>query len=132
LNLAGINLVGIAKGRKQEESLKDRFFKPFTPVPIILSPNSQSLHTLQNIRDEAHRFAITYHQKLRKKKALHSILDDIPGIGPRRKQILINSFGSLKNLKNAGEDEIRSVKGFNEKTAQNVYRFLHSDTREEL
>ncbi|OGL45490.1 MAG: excinuclease ABC subunit C [Candidatus Schekmanbacteria bacterium RBG_13_48_7] len=131
LQLDSIDIIGIAKGRKQDESLRDRLFKPEITTPIILPPNSQTLHVLQQIRDEAHRFAITFHQKLRKKAGLHSILDEIPGIGPTRRKLLLKHFGSLKKIKNANVEELSEIKGMDAVTAHNVHRFLHDDNNME-
>jgi excinuclease ABC subunit C len=124
LNIKDVPVIGIAKGRTLDQSLKDRLYKPGKGKPIILSPDSQALHILQRIRDEAHRFAITFHQKMRRKRGLHSILDEIPGVGKTRKKSLLRHFGSLKNLKIASPEMLRQVDGIDAKTADNIFRFF--------
>ena len=79
---------------------------------------------LQQIRDEAHRFAITYHRKLRGKRNLESILDYIEGIGPKRRKALWQAFGNLEGIKAATEEELAAVPGMNQKAAAEVYRFF--------
>jgi excinuclease ABC subunit C len=104
----------------------DHVFLPDIPTPIILPSSSKALHLLQRIRDEAHRFAIQYHQKLRSKEIEHSLLDEIKGIGPKRKKSLINHFGSVEGIKIASLDELAAIKGINENLAREVYKYLHS------
>ena len=91
---------------------------------IILSHHSPELQLLQQIRDEAHRFAITYHRKLRGKRNLESILDYIEGIGPKRRKALWQAFGNLEGIKAATEEELAAVPGMNQKAAAEVYRFF--------
>lgn len=93
--------------------------------PIILPRNSKSLYLVQRIRDEAHRFAITYHRLLRTKRNLASVLDEIPGVGERRKQILLKHFGSLKKIKEASFHEIVKVEGITEQVAESIYNYFH-------
>ena len=87
---------------------------------ILLNENSESLHLIQRIRDEAHRFAITYHRKLRNHAARRSALDAVPGIGPKRKRTLLRKFGSLKALREAEIDDIASTVGFTRSLARNI------------
>lgn len=91
---------------------------------IILSHHSPELQLLQQIRDEAHRFAITYHRKLRGKRNLESILDHIEGIGPKRRQALWKHFGTMEAIKAATVEELAAADGMNHKTAEAVYRFF--------
>ncbi|MBM6823897.1 excinuclease ABC subunit UvrC [Veillonella magna] len=91
---------------------------------IILSHHSSELQLLQQIRDEAHRFAITYHRKLRGKRNLESILDHIEGIGPKRRQALWKHFGTMEAIKAATVEELAAADGMNHKTAEAVYRFF--------
>ena len=86
-------------------------FVPQTPEPIALPASSQALHLVQRIRDEAHRFAITYHRKLRSKSSIASPVDMVTGIGPKRKRMLMRRFGSLKGIKEAAIDDIATVPG---------------------
>ena len=103
----GLDDIPLASLAKENEWL----FVPHTPEPIILPRDSQALYLVQRIRDEAHRFAITYHRNLRSKGSLGSPLDLVSGIGPKRKRMLMRRFGSLKGIKDAAVDEIASVPG---------------------
>lgn len=99
---------------------------PFRPTPIALPEGSRARHLLQQIRDEAHRFAITYHKKLRGKQSLASILEEIPGVGEKRRQALLRSFGSLKAMQQATIEEIRKVGGMPSHAAAAVHDFLQA------
>ena len=101
LNL-DIPVIGLAK--RMEE-----VYLPGQPDPIRIPRDAEALYLLQQIRDEAHRFAITYHRNLRSKSMVDSILDDVPGIGPARKKALIRHFGSLKKMRQAEKDELAEV-----------------------
>ena len=117
LGFASIPACGIAK---KEELL----FTENEQEAIKLPENSEALYLLQRIRDEAHRFAITYHRQLRSKDSFRSLLDEIPGIGPRRKKALLNKFGSLENIRMASLQELEQVEGMNKKSAMQVYDYL--------
>jgi excinuclease ABC subunit C len=97
-------IVGLAKENEE-------LFLPGQPVPVLLPRDSQALYLVQRVRDEAHRFAVTFHRQRRSKSTFHSKLDDVPGIGPKRKQALIRRFGSLKAVKDASELELATVDG---------------------
>ena len=99
VNIEGIEVIGLAK--RHEE-----VFRPGRSEPLILPADSAGLLLLRQVRDEAHRFAITYHRKLRTKRSLSSILDDIPGVGPKRKSELIKAFGSIERLTRASVESI--------------------------
>jgi excinuclease ABC subunit C len=88
--------------------------------PIVLSRTSQALYLVQRIRDEAHRFAITYHRQVRSKAGLQSALDTIPGIGPKRKRALLRKFGSVKGIREAAVEEIAATVGFTASLAAKV------------
>jgi excinuclease ABC subunit C len=103
----GIDDVPLASLAKENEEL----FVPHTPEPIILPRDSQALYLVQRIRDEAHRFAITFHRNLRSKSSLKSPIDNVTGIGPKRKRMLIRRFGTLKGIKEAAVDDLASVPG---------------------
>lgn len=103
----GLEFVPIAAIAKSEEEL----FVPKDSNPIVLASNSSGLHLLQRIRDEAHRFAISFHTHLRTKAARQSVLDDIPGVGPKRKRSLIRHFGSVHKIREAEVKDIAGVKG---------------------
>ncbi|MCZ9306010.1 excinuclease ABC subunit UvrC [Corynebacterium sp. c8Ua_181] len=118
LGIVDVTLVGLAK--RLEE-----IWVPGDDEPVILPRNSQALFLLQQIRDEAHRFAITYHRQQRSKRMRASVLDSVPGLGPQRRTDLVKHFGSVKKLKAASVEEICEVNGFGPKLAQTVYESLH-------
>jgi excinuclease ABC subunit C len=117
LGIKDVPLVAIAK-RFDELHLEDGRV-------LMLDRRSHALKLLQRIRDEAHRFAVTYHRKLREKDALQSVLGAIPGIGEKKMMELVRYFGSVKKLLSASEEEIQRVKGIGPKLAEVIYRFLH-------
>lgn len=119
LNLSDIPVIGLAK--KFEE-----VFIPQMDEPIILPRNSQALFLLQRVRDESHRFGVTYHRKLRDKDLKHSQLDDIKGIGDKRKMNLLRHFKDIDGIKNASLDDILEVKGMNKQVAIRVYDYFNS------
>ncbi len=110
-------VVGLAKQREE-------LFLPGKPDPVLLPPSSQALFLVQRVRDEAHRFAITYHRALRGKRSLESSLDSVPGVGPRRKRDLIRHFGSVKALRAAELDDIARLPGIGPKTALAIKEYL--------
>lgn len=118
LNLTHIPIIGIAKEFEE-------IYLPNSKRPIIIPKNNRALHLLQQIRDESHRFAITYHRKLRSKAIRASSLDDIVGIGKKRKMNLLKEFGSVDNIKKASVEELTKIKGMNSKIAENVYNYYH-------
>jgi excinuclease ABC subunit C len=120
--LEKVDLASIAKGKGEGES--DKIYVYGRKNPIIFSRNSEALFLLMQIRDEAHRFAITYHKKLRGKKALASELDGVPGIGVKRKKELIKRFGTISKIREGTLDEIASVPGLNKKLAEELKRHL--------
>ena len=103
----GLDAIPLASLAKENEEL----FVPHTPEPIILPRDSHALYLVQRIRDEAHRFAITYHRNLRSKNSLKSPIDNVSGIGPKRKRMLMRRFGTLKGIKEAAVDDLASVPG---------------------
>jgi excinuclease ABC subunit C len=117
LELSEIPIVGLAKEREE-------IFQKHSPDPVILPRNSQSLYLVQRVRDEAHRFAITYHRNVRGKKSLRSQLDDVPGVGPARKKALLRQFGSVKSIRGASLEELAAVPGMTRRTAQELKRAL--------
>jgi len=137
LGLTGrIDLAGIAKSRvvanvrgRAVERSEERFFLPGRKNPVILREGSPALFMLQRLRDEAHRFAITHHRKLRGKAALHSTLEDIPGVGPLRRRLLLKHFGSLKKVRQASLEDLAAVPGLPRPVAETVHRHLHADNR---
>ena len=100
---------------------------PDDDYPIILKRQSEGMYLLQRVRDESHRFAITYHRQTRRKGALRSALDEIPGIGPAYQKKLLNHFGSVKRMRQASQEELEAVKGIGSAKAEAIYQALHSD-----
>ena len=94
---------------------------------ILLDRHSEALHLIQRLRDEAHRFAITHHRKLRASRSVASRLEEIPGIGPKRRRAVLNHFKTVEALMNASEEEIQAVPGVNKDNAQAIYRHLHAE-----
>jgi excinuclease ABC subunit C len=92
--------------------------------PIVLPKNSPSLYLVQRVRDEAHRFAVSYHRRLREKRAYKSILDEVPGIGPKRKKALLKAFGSLKGIREASLEELIQVEGMTRPAAETLLEYL--------
>ena len=95
------------------------------PEPLRIPRGSEALFLLQHLRDEAHRFAITYHRQKRAKRSLHSPLDDIPGVGATRKKTLLKRFGSLLRLQQATVEEIEATPGVGPGLARTIYEHLH-------
>jgi len=117
LGLRDVPVCGLAK--QQEE-----IFVADVADSIMLPRTSEALYLVQRIRDEAHRFAITYHRKIRGKASTQSVLDTIPGIGPKRRRALMRKFGSVKNLRAASTEEIAATLGFTQRLAETVKRSL--------
>jgi excinuclease ABC subunit C len=117
LGLGGIPVAALAK---REEEL----FVPGWEAPVVLPAGSPSLYLVKRVRDEAHRFAITYHRELRGKAMTASVLDEIPGVGPTRQKALMKAFGSVRRLRAASVDEIAAVKGVGLKAASDIAAFL--------
>ncbi|MDP9406174.1 MAG: excinuclease ABC subunit UvrC [Actinomycetota bacterium] len=119
LGVAGVELCSLAK--RLEE-----VFRPDRPEPIVLPRSSEALYLMQRIRDEAHRFAVTYHRSVRGRAMTASAFDTIAGIGPARRKALLDHFGSLKRLRAATVEEIAAVEGFSARLARVVYDGLHA------
>jgi excinuclease ABC subunit C len=115
--------LGIAKERKEEG---EKLYKPGRKNPIVLVPHDPVLLYLMRIRDEAHRFGITFHRKLRNSATLASELDNIDGVGPTRKKNLLKTLGSLKKIKQASVEELGSVSGVGPELAAEIYRYFRS------
>ena len=117
LGITDVAVIGLAK-RLEEVWL------PAEPDPVVLPRTSEALYLLQRVRDEAHRFAISYHRKKRSKRLSSSELDSVPGLGQTRKTALLKHFGSVRKLKQAGVQEIMAVPGFGRRTAESVHAAL--------
>jgi excinuclease ABC subunit C len=122
----GFDVIGLAKERDDVsgETLPDRVFLRNRKDAVRLRPNTAELFLLSRIRDEAHRFANTFHRQQRKRATLRSSLEDIPGIGQKRRRSLLRHFGSLKAIKLAGLDELAAAPGMGRKAAEAVQRFF--------
>jgi excinuclease ABC subunit C len=123
IGVAGLNLVAIAKGVDRNAG-REWFHIP-NREPFQLPVNDPTLHYLQRLRDEAHRFAIGRHRNKRSKSFTQSALDDIPSIGPTRKKALLQHFGSRADVETATLEELQKVKGINRATAQAIYDYFH-------
>lgn len=126
-----IGAVGIAKSRvianvrgKAVERSEERFFLPERKNPVSFRSGSATLFLLERLRDEAHRFAITYHRKLRSKASLRSSLEEIPGVGPERRKALLKHFGSLKQIRAASLEELQKLPGMPVSLAEVIYQRL--------
>jgi excinuclease ABC subunit C len=118
-----ISLISVSKGQDRNAG---REIIHLDNKNINLPPNEPLLFFIQRIRDEAHRFAITAHRARRNKKSFESIFIDLPGIGPRRKKLLIGHFGSIEKIKNASKKDLLSINGIPEKIINGLYDFFHS------
>ena len=118
LGLTDRPIIGLAKEFEE-------IYRPGRPLPLRLPEDSGALQLLQRIRDEAHRFANSYHQLLMKKRIAESILDECPGVSDNRKQALLAKFGSVERLRKASVEDIAAVEGISEKLAETIVRFLN-------
>lgn len=119
-----IPVIGIAKENHGTIGTYEEIYLMDQPHPLILPRGSQGLYLLQRVRDEAHRFAITYHRNLRSSRAFRSVLDEIPGIGPKRKKALVRHFGSARAIATATVEDIAAVNGMNADLAERVKEFI--------
>lgn len=131
-------VVGLAKARTESDfesadvkASEERVFLPGRANPVTFRSNSEALHILTGIRDEAHRFAITYHRKLREGTSLESELDAITGLGEKRKRLLLTKFGSVQELKSADPEEIAQIKSFNRVLAERILIHLNEEEESE-
>jgi excinuclease ABC subunit C len=124
LGITSIPALGVAKGRERKAGW-ERLFRPGESKPLLLPADSAALHLIQQIRDEAHRFAITGHRRRRAKSRVTSTLQEIPGIGDKKRQALLKHFGGLQGVERAGIDELARVEGINRKLAERIHAALH-------
>jgi excinuclease ABC subunit C len=106
-------IVGLAKENEE-------LFLPGQSWPVVLDRDSQALYLVQRVRDEAHRFAVSFHRQKRERAAIRSALDDLRGVGPKRKKALIQAFGSVKRIREASEDDIAAVEGIGRELARQI------------
>lgn len=126
LGVSGLVLLGVAKGPDRKAGMEQLFLLGRS-TPIILPADSPALHLVQQLRDEAHRFAITAHRQRRARSRRRSILEEIPGIGPKRRQLLLKQFGGMQELSRAGVEDIASVDGVSTKLAEQIYHAFHGE-----
>jgi len=124
LDLGWFQVVAVAKGRSRRPGMEQLFLAGHS-APTILAADSPALHLIQQIRDEAHRFAITGHRQRRAKARLTSRLEQIPGLGPKRRRELLRQFGGLQGVRNAGIDDLAKVHGISRALAERIYNDLH-------
>lgn len=126
LQVDGVLLVGVAKGRDRRAG-DELLYSPAWRGARRLAPDSPAAHLVQQIRDEAHRFAVTGHRQRRGKTRQHSVLEEIPGIGAKRRQALLKRFGGLSGLTRAGVDEVAAVPGIDRALAERIVAVLRED-----
>jgi excinuclease ABC subunit C len=139
LGIESPDLISIAKsrlkpaqGKDDKQRTEERFFLPGRKNPVTFPPNSPALFLLQRVRDEAHRFAITYHKARRAKAAVHSALDDIPGIGPKRRRALLQHFGSVKAIAEATPEALQEAGIKSRELAETILHTLHKEVYENV
>lgn len=128
LQISGLLLIGVAKGPSRKPGMESLILSrdlSGQQHAFILPPDSKALHLIQEIRDEAHRFAITGHRTRRGKKRTRSTLEDIEGLGPKRRQKVLSHFGGLQEISRAGVDDLASVPGISKQLAQKIYDAFH-------
>lgn len=134
VGVEGVDMVGLAKSRDldsvnadvQQDRSPERVFLVGRKDPIVLPQTSPELFALTRLRDEAHRFAITFQRKLNRKRGLSSALDQVPGVGEARRTALLRHFGSLKRVREASIEEIAEVEGMGPAVAERLHAFLHA------
>jgi len=127
LQLDWLTVVGVAKGRSRRPGA-EQLFRPGDKSPMTLPPDSSALLLVQQIRDEAHRFAITGHRQRRARARRTSRLEEIPGMGPKRRRELLRQFGGMQGVVAAGVDDLLEVHGISRKLAETIYNALHLDS----
>jgi excinuclease ABC subunit C len=126
LQVSGVQVIGVAKGPDRKPG-QETLFLPHQKTPFILEQDSPALHLIQQIRDEAHRFAISAHRNKRAKARRTSVLEEIPGLGPKRRQLLLKQFGGFQEVRRAGVEDLASLPGISVQLAQRIYDALHDE-----
>jgi excinuclease ABC subunit C len=119
-----VTLISVAKGSERKVGMEQSFF-PAEAIAQRLAEDSPGLHLIQSIRDEAHRFAIVGHRGRRDKQRKTSTLENIPGVGAKRRKALIHYFGGLQEVKRASINDLKQVTGISQDLAQVIYEYLH-------
>ncbi len=122
--LTDIPLMGVAKGPSRRAGYEE-WVLPVKPYSLRPGPESSASHLVQQVRDEAHRFAITGHRGRRQKAVVHSVLEDIPGVGARRRRALLTHFGGIQGVRKAGVEELAGIPGINRQLAARIFKALH-------
>ncbi len=120
LSLKPVPMIGIAKGSERENPESDRFFPSFAEDELKFAPTSSGRFLLLRLRDESHRFAIEYHKKLRDGRMKKSVLDDVRGIGAKRKKALLKEFGSVKGIKEADINDVARTLKMSQESARKI------------
>lgn len=128
LQFDDLPLVGVAKGAGRKAG-REQLYRLEESAPLRLAADSPALHLVQQVRDEAHRFAIAGHRQRRAKTSQGSALDQIPGVGPQRRRALLRSFGGLQGLKRANVEDLAGVRGISHELAQRIFDFFHGSAR---
>jgi excinuclease ABC subunit C len=126
LQISGLRVVGVAKGLDRKPG-RESLYLPERDAPLHLPPSSPALHLIQQLRDEAHRFAITGHRARRQKARTRSPLEDIRGLGPKKRRDLLRQFGGLQAVTRAGIDDLMRVRGISRQLADAIYEHFHAD-----
>src|SRR5699024_1961497 len=124
LGLPEVQILGISQAPGKKANTEERLHKQDGAV-IVLPAEHRGLHLLQQIRDEAHRFALIGHRARRQKSRAGSVLEGIPGVGPKRRRALLHHYGGLAQLRNASEESIAAVEGIGPQLAHTIYAWLH-------
>jgi excinuclease ABC subunit C len=122
-----VNVVGVAKGADRRVG-QERIFFPGREVPLILPADSPALRLIQRIRDEAHRFAITGHRQSRDRARRESVLEEIPGLGPKRRRELLKAFGGLQGVRQASIEDLAKVHGVSRQLAEQIFERVNAGT----
>ena len=137
LGLEKVNVIGLAKesralparGLSTTFKDRDRVYLPNRKNPLYLSKHPQALFLLQRVRDEAHRFAVTYHRKVKEKEDFYSVLDNIPGIGKTRKNALLTHFLAMDKIANASRKELEEISGIGKDAARRIFEYFHAQSK---
>jgi excinuclease ABC subunit C len=131
LGIKNLAVVALAKEREIGEALSaelkkkgERVYLPGVKDPVWMPAHTAGLHLIQRIRDEAHRFAVAYHRRLRRKAAVRSELEEIPGIGPKKRNLLLKHLGGVERIKRAGVEELAQVPGISRSDAERIRKFF--------